>query len=233
MQLDQRTKSNLLSTSGSEMQRIEEYSNGTYVIDTPEQFIIRIAGVEYSGEEQPEDKTLEITERQLNAINRESEDFDVFLDDDKLTCTSCGSPEAIYRGVKIYTVYDRKTRTRSEADVLLRKLCSDCACRKLLDHSSAIVTHDELRQRWCMKNNVRFYEPKITPVDPAGDCSGYLKNSEPYGTKSLGYAGYGGSRGIDHKLKGKKMEYWNDGRKILSITAKPRKHTRYASIRFY
>ena len=234
MQLDQRTKSNLLSTSGSEMRRIEEYSVGTYVIETPEEFVIEIAGVEYSGEVHEEDDTEEISERQLNAINRESEDFDVYLDDDKLNCTSCRSPEARYVGVKVYNYYDRKTNKSYERDVLLRKLCSDCSCRLLLDHTSAVVTHDELKQRWCDKNGVRWYEPKMTPVNSQRDVTQFVYNPIGRGgLSSLGYAGNGGSRGIDYKLKGKKMEYWNDGRKIRSITAKPRKHTRYASIRLY
>lgn len=237
MQLDQSLIAHLSSTSGSQMQMIEEYSGGITVSDAPSAIVLEELNLEeiLRNPPRPRDTDTErVTERQLNSINRRSEDFNVFLDDDKVDCTSCGSPEASYRCVKVFSSYDRKLKVSTEVGERLRKLCNPCFDR-YLDHSSAIVTHDELRQRWCDKNGVRWYEPKITPVDARRDVTAYVYNPIGRdGLSSLGYAGqrnHKGRRGIDKKVCIGRREYWNDGRKIKSIVAKPRENTRYISLR--
>ena len=135
--------------------------------------------------------------------------YDVWaFDDSKYECRVCRSPEAIDRAVKITKSRIPGTNDWVEDTEYLYPLCNDCMATKVANGSGSYVG--------------------VTMPPPTGDISSFVQTSEP-GHRSSLYR----SRGIDKKNVGRKMTYWNDGRKITKIWANPTDNTRFSSVRWF
>ena len=203
MQLDQVSKSRLMSTSSSDCQRIEEYAQGTYIAEFPESLVIMF-GVENIDQSMIGPQTSdEVNQRQLEKIECANEGTGVRMAEDKVVCSRCSGPETIYRGVKIFFKYNYSRDESDEVGNRLRALCSDCSASKLLDSRQPIVTHNELIKQWCDKVGYPWCEPVLTPVARPGDITNMVNSGDIGGLSSLGYAGSRnrkGYRGIDRKF---------------------------------